>query len=492
MKLVVLFGCLVAAARNAHDHVGSGTILDPIQPLLLPDGAAAKNPLAHLGGNGPWTIGPDVQNISSDVPENCHVDQAAYILRHGSRYPDQGAYNGWVEMARRFKNSNYTANGPLSFVHQWSPPLTDPDVQIAQLSQAGVKEASDLGYTLRTRYRHLYNEGDSFYVWANNYTRVIQTAQAFVRGFIGVNATLLGNVVSVTSKGFITHLGDTLAPSDMCPTFKDDSSAQQNAWSSIWLPPFIQRLSKFIHGNLTLDESSWGDFPYLCGFESQITGRLSPFCDTFTQDELEQYEYLQDLRYYYGLGPATNVSSKMMVPFLHSLMARLAAGPDARGTTTGGGFFNVPNLLMSFLNDGQLVQLASATGIFDNEKPLPVDRIAGDRLWRSSRITPMRGTIAFERLNCKAGGPATSSPGQNKTFVRIRLNEAVYQLPFCHDGPGKSCSLSKYVKYVADKLEANGSFAKLCNVTDPSAPTQALGASFFGNLGESHLQIVKP
>lgn len=46
-------------------------------------------------------VGPDVQGISSDIPENCHVDQAAYILRHGSRYPDQGAYNGWVEMARR-------------------------------------------------------------------------------------------------------------------------------------------------------------------------------------------------------------------------------------------------------------------------------------------------------------------------------------------------------------------------------------------------------
>jgi hypothetical protein len=299
----------------------------------------------------------------------------------------------------------------------------------------------------------------------------------------------------------------------MCPAFKDDSSAQQNSWRSIWLPPFIQRLSQFIHGNLTLDDSSWGDFPYVCGFESQITGRLSPFCDTFTQDELEQYEYLQDLRYYYGVGPAANVSSKMMVPFLHSLMGRFAAGPDARGAAADGGSFNVPNLLMSFLNDGQLNQLAAASGIFDNEKPLPVDRIARDRIWRSSRISPMRGTVAFERLTCKVSEhtmptstrkpckprvTGSSSPGdhdgssRNETFVRIRLNEAVYQLPFCHDGPGKSCSLGKYIKYLADTLEDNGSFAKLCNVTDPSAPTQVLGASFFANLAQSHLQIVKP
>lgn len=36
---------------------GAGSSLDPVQPVLLPDGALAENPLAHLGGNGPWTAG---------------------------------------------------------------------------------------------------------------------------------------------------------------------------------------------------------------------------------------------------------------------------------------------------------------------------------------------------------------------------------------------------------------------------------------------------
>ena len=37
--------------------VRPGDSLDPVQAVLLPDTAAAKNPLAHLGGNGPWHIG---------------------------------------------------------------------------------------------------------------------------------------------------------------------------------------------------------------------------------------------------------------------------------------------------------------------------------------------------------------------------------------------------------------------------------------------------
>lgn len=72
------------------------------------------NPLEHLGANSPWfpgklspcsrttsltfNSGPNVFGISSDAPDGCTVDQAAYVSRHGSRYPDPGAYNGWVAL----------------------------------------------------------------------------------------------------------------------------------------------------------------------------------------------------------------------------------------------------------------------------------------------------------------------------------------------------------------------------------------------------------
>lgn len=354
----------------------------------------------------------------------------------------------------------------------------------------------DLGYTLRIRYPDLYDEGDDFFVWANNYTRVIQTAQLFVHGYLGTNSSL-GTVVSVTGKGQPQHLGDTLAPSDMCPTFKDDSSKQTAAWQAKWMPSYIKRMSKYIKGDLKLTDDQWNSFPYICGFESQITGRLSPFCDTFNDQELAGYEYQQDLRYYYGVGPGTDVAAKMMVPFLDSLIQRFVNGPEAQGTDFDGGKFQVPKLLMSFLNDGQLNELAVATGIFDKQKALPTDRIAKDRLWRSSRISPMRGALAFERLTCKGRSPSHPHSGsysqvREESYIRIRLNDAVYPLPSCQDGPGKSCSVAKYAKYIADKNKKQGNFAKICNATDPATPTQVKGASFFTDLAQSHLQAVEP
>ncbi|KAJ4244818.1 hypothetical protein NW762_014397 [Fusarium torreyae] len=476
--IAALSSCGLAKSASPGDS------LDPIQAVLLPDTAAAKNPLAHLGGNGPWHIGTQTTGISSHVPEGCHVDQAAYVSRHGSRYPDTGAHSGWLEMARRFKATNYTATGPLAFFHTWESPLTNPDIQIAQVSKTGYKELFDMAN--RSRYPDLYNEGDDFVVWANNYTRVLQTAQLFLHGYLGTNSSL-GTVVSVTSKGMPAHLGDNLAPSDMCPAFVDDSSKQQDAWRSRWLPAYIKRLSKYIDGGLELDDSHWNDFPYICGFESQITGRLSPFCDTFTQKELEQYEYLQDIRYYYGVGPAAKVASKMMVPFLDALVQRLVAGPDATGKDFEGNPYKLPKLLMSFLNDGQLNELAVATGVFDKQGPLPLDHIQKDRLWRSSDISPMRGTIAFERLNC-----GTKKGHSSKTYIRILINDVVYSVPACHDGPGKSCSVAKYAKLVKNKLRKNGNFAKICNATDPATPTKVFGASFFTDLAQSHLKPIKP
>jgi acid phosphatase len=109
-----------------------------------------------------------VSSFAAEVPANCYVDQAAYVIRHGSRYPDPGAYSGWVDMQSRvgslqskiatsqltreqFSVDDYTATGSLAFMKQWRTVLTNPTLQTSMESATGAKEAHDLGYQLRTR-----------------------------------------------------------------------------------------------------------------------------------------------------------------------------------------------------------------------------------------------------------------------------------------------------------------------------------------------------
>jgi hypothetical protein len=406
-------------------------------------------------------------------------------------------------------------------------------------SPTGSKEAHDLGYTLRTRYDpdpsrwttsvsltrtrypQLFEEGAPFMVWANNYTRVLQTAQMFVQGYLGPFASTNGSVVSVTSKGFTGAIGNSLAPSDQCPNFVDTSGGDYaTEWANVYIPPIMERLHALIDGNLTFTSNDISQMPYLCGFESQITGRLSPWCGVFTDEELRQYEYSNDIRYYYGLGPGTDLPATMMMPFLNSLVGLLEQGPGINGTSADGGSFELPSLLTAFLNDGQLTELVTASGVFDDEPALSSTEKNDDRLFIASRFVTMRGTIAFERLNCLGGGGSGSSTtsstatatatrscrprptqskaarlarsAQNSTYVRIKLNDAVYTIPSCKSGPGGSCLLSEYATYVKDKYAAQGNWATNCNVTTEGAPTVVQGASFFTDLSSPWLQTLPP
>lgn len=81
-----------------HACGGKAAILAPAQDIVLPPSSSASNPLEWLGANSPWFAGPDVNGVDNSVPDDCTVEQAAYVSRHGSRYPDTGAYAQWTAL----------------------------------------------------------------------------------------------------------------------------------------------------------------------------------------------------------------------------------------------------------------------------------------------------------------------------------------------------------------------------------------------------------
>ncbi|KAK7179531.1 hypothetical protein DPSP01_011965 [Paraphaeosphaeria sporulosa] len=371
------------------------------------------NVLQHLGGNGQWFPGPEVTGISSEVPEGCKVDLSAFFSRHGSRYPDTGAYNGWVAMRDHIQESLFTVSDPkLEFLQTWTPVLSDPAAQIAQISPTGYKELTAMGATWRLRYPDLYKYNTPFTMWSNYYNsspRVRDSARMFAQGFLGPNATELGTIYALNSSDPASWM-NSLAPSDLCPAYNDNGgSPYTDEWASIYVPPIAARLNAKFNGNFSFTESEVTSIPYLCGFETQITGKRSPFCDIFTEEEILEYEYAQDLRYWYGTGLGSDVEKLQMLPTLDMLVRRFVDGPD-KTYTLRNSTFPAPNVIASFSNDGQINQLIAASGVFDNEPQLSGNRTNRERKFRASRLTPMRGTIAFERLVCGGTGSSPSSP----------------------------------------------------------------------------------
>lgn len=54
----------------------------------------------------PTPLGPNVFGIDPEVPAGCTVGQAVYVTRHGSRYPDPGAYSGWLDLYNKVSTPN--------------------------------------------------------------------------------------------------------------------------------------------------------------------------------------------------------------------------------------------------------------------------------------------------------------------------------------------------------------------------------------------------
>lgn len=48
-----------------------------------------------------------MNNIANVVPDDCYVDQVAYVVRHGSRFPDSGAYKEWTTLYSKVRDPHY-------------------------------------------------------------------------------------------------------------------------------------------------------------------------------------------------------------------------------------------------------------------------------------------------------------------------------------------------------------------------------------------------
>lgn len=453
--------------------------------------AADFNILQHLGGNAQWLPGPEVTGISSDVPLGCTVDLAAFFSRHGSRYPDPGAYSEWTDLYERLQAAGdfNVTDAKLDFLKTWKPVLSHPERQISQLSPTGYKELHDMGATWRLRYPDLYEYNTPFTMWSNWYKsgpRVRDSARLFAQGFVGPNATALASIYALNSSDPVSWM-NSLATSDLCNAYKDEGgSPYKDEWDAIYLPPIRSRLNALIQGDFNFTQWDVSIIPYLCGFETQITGRRSPFCELFTEDEILQYEYAQDLRYWYGNGLGSDVEKYQMVPVVDMVVQRFVDGPKAT-YTTGNSTFVPPNIMAAFSNDGQINQIIAALGVFDSQEQLPSNRTLPNRTFRASRLVPMRGTVAFERLSC----PAPASNNSSQTYMRIRLNDVVYPVVDCASGPGSSCPLSQYHAIIKGKLTEAGSFTKLCNTTNSSFSSEPK-ATFFMDNTLPFATIVKP
>lgn len=84
-----------------------------------------------------------------------------------------------------------------------------------------------------------------------------------------------------------------------------------------------------------------------------------------------------------------------------------------------------------------MAAIVSAMGLFGNDsQDLPLDHINESRAWKFGHIAPFAGRLAVERLDCVGYGKR----------VRVIVNEALVDIPFCKSDTYGTCGLDDFVE----------------------------------------------
>lgn len=106
-----------------------------------------------------------------------------------------------------------------------------------------------------------------------------------------------------------------------------------------------------------------------------------------------------------------------------------------------------------------IISMISALELLPQYEQLPADSILEDRVWRVSDIIPLSSRMIFERLACKPNDVcAPENPlypnhvfcesQPEEYYIRININDAIFPISGCESGPGQSCRLDHFVRWV--------------------------------------------
>ncbi|KAI0373827.1 phytase [Pilatotrama ljubarskyi] len=411
----------------------------------------------HWGNLSPWFSVPSSAfgiHASPHPPHGCRVTALHLLHRHGARYPTgQASYGGPANFSARLAHypASWNARGQLAFLNDWTYKLGEEI-----LTPFGRQQLYDLGVSMRIKYGFLlrnFSEGNALPVFrTESQDRMLSSALNFALGFFG--HPLDGKyqqLITIEDHGF----NNTLSPSKTCTNARDHAKGDRGVhyvrqWADIYLQDALARLRPQIDGlDLTIEDVYI--MQQLCAYETIAIG-YSKFCELFTQQEWEGFDYSIDLNFWYSSAFGSPVARAQGIGYVQELIARLTHSPIAvHNSSTNATLDDNPltfplnqSLYVDATHDTLVLNVITALNLsnFAADGPLPADHIPPNRAFKTSHLAPFASNVQFQVLSC------TSSPNPQ---IRIIINDGVVPLssirgcPSVADAPHGTCPLPTFV-----------------------------------------------
>ncbi|KAK6458869.1 histidine phosphatase superfamily [Scheffersomyces xylosifermentans] len=424
------------------------------QDVATPQQASVEqyNIIRYLGGSAPYLQSPG-NGISTDIPDQCTLEQVQLLSRHGERYPTVKKGQDFEKVLEKLNEQKSTFKGPLAFLNDYQYFVTDKSQYALETTPensegtyAGTTNLLRHGAYFRSRYSDLFNSNDTLLVFTSNSNRVHQSAESFARGFLGDqwdDDKVKINIIAEDA----TSGANSLTPGDSCHKYDEDANEDLvKSFNEDYLQNILDRLKKD-NKDIGIKTKHVKDMFEYCAYEINVKG-FSPFCDIFTNEDFNYYGYDNDLDKYYTTGPGNNLTATIGTVLLNASLT-LLKDDSAKN-----------KVWLSFTHDTDIDHFLSALGIFTPKEDLPLGYIDFDRSYIHAYIVPQAARIYTEKLKCG-----------NDSYIRYVINDSVKPIPECSSGPGFSCKFDDFEKYIESRFNGRD-FATQCGL--PSNVTSEL------------------
>ncbi|KAJ8519057.1 hypothetical protein ONZ45_g3962 [Pleurotus djamor] len=379
--------------------------------------------LNRLGALSPYHKAPSPEGVEATLPSDCNVDQVMYLSRHGSRYPSHEAHLLRDMSAAVARASEYIAKADLPEELMFLKEGYVSDLGEESLVEMGRQQLFKHGQEFRKKYSDYTFDK----LTCSNVSRVIESADHFGRGYFEIERTPSSLISTIPVD---PSTPSRVTPWPACRDHNHDASDNATEeWGSVYLPPIAKRLNALVPGLNFTSANALGALG-ACGYD-YAAHEDSPWCNVFTDDEIDQYEYDIDLLMSSSWGSRLpkNMGAVMGSLYVNTLIDR----------------FSKNDTKVAFVEFGHDVTISltlTALGLTKDVPPVSTTSMTPNRKYRGSNQTPFAAQMVFEKFTC-----SYSSDGPQ---IRLTLNEAPFPLTMCEDGLTDarygSCSFDNFVK----------------------------------------------
>ncbi|KAL8681577.1 MAG: hypothetical protein Q9186_002317 [Xanthomendoza sp. 1 TL-2023] len=465
---------------------------DPLETALPIVGNSQNASIFHLMGHlSPYFPNPGGFGAQEmPLPPGASIGQVHVLHRHGSRYPTSGAGAQKFGTALGSQIEAGTAGnftGALSFLNSWSYKLGELDVKSTSKYPSGDHVTDsirlfDSGVLHYYNYGHLYNTSTKIIARTTTQDRMLKSAEYFMAGFFGLewtnNATL---ELIIEEEGFNNSLAGYFQCSNSNTPVNQGGMNASIIWENIYLQDATKRLQAF-SPNLNFNVPDIYNMQTLCSYETVAFG-YSAFCDLFTYEEWQGFEYSIDLSFAGGNYFQSPTGRAVGIGYVQEILARLqnhvllTTGTQANLTLDNNTrtFPLNQTLYFDFSHDTNIAAILTAFGLTQFAPVLPSSGPPPpDRSLRISHLQPFAARLDIEIITAphpvSTNRTASSSnpylEGPATTYIHFIINQRTLPLgasfPACGNRTDGWCELQTFFRVQNTSL-AEAQYEYSCN-----------------------------